>query len=138
MSVVALVIAPSLVPVNASESTSEMPVKTEVVSEVRDINKGVVILSVGDEREKIQVSAYFIKNDKGYEVGFKAKDLGSKTSENPILSSKSLAFNSTIVEEMPVNGLFAAKGDLVYDSGSMPVSFEFKIKEIIIGEIIIK
>jgi K(+)-stimulated pyrophosphate-energized sodium pump len=137
MSVVALVIAPSLVPVNASESTSEMPVKTEMVSESRDVTKGVVSFIVGDEREKIRVSTYFTKNDKGFEVGFKARDIGSKTSKNPILSSRRLAFNSTSVE-MPVNGLFVARGELVYDTGSMPVSFEFRIKDSIIGEINIK
>jgi K(+)-stimulated pyrophosphate-energized sodium pump len=137
MSVVALVIAPSLVPVNASESTSEMPVKTEMVSESRDVSKGVVTFTVGDESEKIKVSTYFTKNDKGFEVGFKAKDIGSKTSKNPILSSRMLAFNSTSVA-MPVNGIFVAKGELVYDSGSMPVSFEFRIKDSIIGKINIK
>ena len=48
-----------------------------------------------------------------------------------------LAFNSTSVA-MPVNGIFVAKGELVYDSGSMPVSFEFRIKDSIIGKINIK
>jgi hypothetical protein len=83
------------------------------------------------------VSTYYTKNDKGFEVGFKARDIGSKTSKNPILSSRRLAFNSTSVE-MPVNGLFVARGELVYDTGSMPVSFEFRIKDSIIGEINIK
>jgi K(+)-stimulated pyrophosphate-energized sodium pump len=137
MSVVALVIAPSLVPVNASESTSEMPVKTEMVSESRDVTKGVVSFTVGDEIEKINVRAYFKKNDKGFGVGFKAMDIASKTSKNPILSSRILAFNSTSVEKS-VNGIFVAKGELMYESGSMPVTFEFKTDDMIIGEIKIK
>jgi K(+)-stimulated pyrophosphate-energized sodium pump len=137
MSVVALVIAPSLVPVNASESTSEMPVKTEMVSEAKDTSKGVISLTVGDESEKIKVSTYFTKNEKGFEVGFKSKGIGSKTSKNPILSSRILAFNSTSVEKS-VNGIFVAKGELMYESGSMPVTFEFKTDDMIIGEIKIK
>jgi hypothetical protein len=48
-----------------------------------------------------------------------------------------LAFNSTSVEKS-VNGIFVARGELVYESGSMPVTFEFRIKDMIIGEIKIK
>jgi hypothetical protein len=48
-----------------------------------------------------------------------------------------LAFNSTSVEKS-VNGIFVAKGELMYESGSMPVTFEFKTDDMIIGEIKIK
>jgi K(+)-stimulated pyrophosphate-energized sodium pump len=135
MSVVALVIAPSIA-MNGTSDTSSMPsVNNEIVMGESRVVDGEVIIYNSNEKNGLKVrTSLKIEGEDLVMVSFKGKTANSEnmTFKSPVFSSEFISFTSIEVKPIEEN-TFIAYGELMANDMTYPASFEFQVRDFIKG-----
>ena len=135
MSVVALVIAPSIA-MNGTSDTSSMPsVTNEIVMGESRVVDGEVIIYNSNEKNGLKVrTSLKIEGEDLVMVSFKGKTANSEnmTFKSPVFSSEFISFTSNEVKPIEEN-TFIAYGELMANDMTYPASFEFQVRDFIKG-----
>jgi K(+)-stimulated pyrophosphate-energized sodium pump len=135
MSVVALVIAPSIA-MNGTSDTSSMPsVNNEIVMGESRVVDGEVIIYNSNEKNGLKVrTSLKIEGEDLVMVSFKGKTANSEnmTFKSPVFSSEFISFTSNEVKPIEEN-TFIAYGELMANDMTYPASFEFQVRDFIKG-----
>ena len=135
MSVVALVIAPSIA-MNGTSDTSSMPsVTNEIVMGESRVVDGEVIIYNSNEKNALKVrTSLKIEGEDLVMVSFKGKTANSEnmTFKSPVFSSEFISFTSNEVKPIEEN-TFIAYGELMANDMTYPASFEFQVRDFIKG-----
>tara|TARA_Y100000385_G_scaffold107161_1_gene111185 strand:+ start:5163 stop:7697 length:2535 start_codon:yes stop_codon:yes gene_type:complete len=135
MSVVALVIAPSIA-MNDTSDTSSMPsVTNEIVMGESRVVDGEVIIYNSNEKNGLKVrTSLKIEGEDLVMVSFKGKTANSENMifKSPVFSSEFISFTSNEVKPIEEN-TFIAYGELMANDMTYPASFEFQVRDFIKG-----
>jgi len=140
MSVVALVIAPSIAMNNSDVVGSSSSSSNEIVMGENRLVEGEIVVYNSNERNVLKIkSSLEMEGQDLVSVSFKGKYSNQEnvTFESPVFNSQYISFASKEVK--PVNGnSFVAYGDLKADDMTYTASFEFQVDNVINGVVSFK
>jgi K(+)-stimulated pyrophosphate-energized sodium pump len=140
MSVVALVIAPSIAMNNSDVVGSSSSSSNEIVMGENRLVEGEIVVYNSNERNVLKIkSSLEMEGQDLVSVSFKGKNSNQEnvTFESPVFNSQYISFASKEVK--PVNGnSFVAYGDLKADDMTYTASFEFQVDNVINGVVSFK
>jgi K(+)-stimulated pyrophosphate-energized sodium pump len=140
MSVVALVIAPSIAMNNSDVVGSSSSSSNEIVMGENRLVEGEIVVYNSNERNVLKIkSSLEMEGQDLVSVSFKGKYSNQEnvTFESPVFNSQYISFASKEVK--PVNGnSFVAYGDLKADDMTYTASFDFQVDNVINGVVSFK
>jgi K(+)-stimulated pyrophosphate-energized sodium pump len=140
MSVVALVIAPSIAMNNSDVVGSSSSSSNEIVMGENRLVEGEIVVYNSNERNVLKIkSSLEMEGQDLVSVSFKGKNSNQEnvTFESPVFNSQYISFASKEVK--PVNGnSFVAYGDLKADDMTYTASFDFQVDNVINGVVSFK
>ena len=135
MSVVALVIAPSIAMNITNDSKNNSTTNKKEIS-VGESYKSEVVIYTKSERMKINAKSSITKNDNGsLGISFKTKNTTSNNYENPLFNSTYFSFISTVFKPIDEN-TYVAEGEFYADKEVYFADYRFfKSGEVIFGDL---
>ncbi|MEC8610233.1 MAG: sodium-translocating pyrophosphatase [Bacteroidota bacterium] len=129
MSVVALVIAPSLVD-SSDINSNKMGNDITIASSSQEVTSGTVVVSDGVEYRKYDVFYDLSLTDGNQRISLKTKDANKTTNQkykSDILSSAFIRFESVEITKVEKN-FYDAIGRLVTEKFTLPANLNFKVE----------